>query len=142
MEVLFTALQLKIPSFHQFQVTESEMLLKFKNAQNCILKQNGEYVKKLAIERGYLVIVAGKEMPAVNVVVDGSWSKRTYGHGHDSNTGMAVIIEEDTKLVLWIGTRNKYCRQCAMDLISQITTTHVCTKYSRSSQKYGVRNYS
>ncbi|OXA47165.1 Alkaline nuclease [Folsomia candida] len=134
MQVLFTALQVKIPSFSQFQITESDMLQKFKKAQDLILKKNGEHVKNMAIERGSYVYINEKKIPAVNVVVDGSWSKRSYGHGYDSNTGMAVIIEEESKLVLWIGTRNKYCRLCAMDRISQSHSSHICTKYRKSSQ--------
>jgi len=46
--------------------------------------------------------------------VDGSWSKRSYGKGFSSLSGLASIIGTRTKKVLHFDVKNKYCHTCKL----------------------------
>lgn len=78
----------------------------------------------------------------ITVIVDGGWSKRSYGHSYNAKSGVvsllsniqyiacfftlkilpfivqltfqAVIIGKNTKKLLFMGVRNKYCSICAV----------------------------
>ena len=54
-------------------------------------------------------------MPAITMVVDGGWSKRSHGHSYNVNSGVGVIFGAATKGLLFIGVRNKYCSICAIN---------------------------
>ena len=51
--------------------------------------------------------------PACTAVVDGGWSKRSHKHSYNANSGVAIIYGAETKNLLHIGVRNKYCFKCA-----------------------------
>ena len=69
----------------------------------------GEEEKSLAISRNDF----HENFPAITVIVDGGWSKRTHRHSYNANSGVAVIIGMETKKILFMGVRNKYCSTCA-----------------------------
>ena len=48
-------------------------------------------------------------VPAITVVVDGGWSKRSHKHSYNAKSGVGVIFGAATKKILFIGVRNKYC---------------------------------
>lgn len=47
-------------------------------------------------------------VPAITVIVDGGWSKRSY----NAKSGVAKIIGKETGKLLHIGVHNKYCITC------------------------------
>ena len=51
-------------------------------------------------------------IPAVTVIVDGGWSKRTHKHSYNSKSGVAIIIGKATGKILYMGVRNKFCSIC------------------------------
>ena len=53
-------------------------------------------------------------IPAVSVVVDGGWSKRTHKHSYNAKSGVAVIFGCHTKQLLFLGVRNKFCSVCTV----------------------------
>ena len=53
-------------------------------------------------------------IPACTIVVDGGWSKRSHKHSYNANSGVAVIFGAETKSLLFIGVRNKYCSTCSI----------------------------
>ena len=77
---------------------------------------------------GDCLVAAGKEekelavannryhngVPAITVVVDGGWSKRSHKHSYNAKSGVGVIFGAATKKLLFIGVRNKYCSICAI----------------------------
>ena len=63
--------------------------------------------KELAIERG----AYHEGVPAITVVVDAGWSKRSHKHSYNAKSGVAIIVGMETKKLLYVGVRNKYC-QC------------------------------
>ena len=53
-------------------------------------------------------------VPAVSVIVDGGWSKRSHKHSYNAKSGVAVIFGAHTKKLLFLGVRNKFCSICAV----------------------------
>lgn len=74
-------------------------------------------------------------VPAINVIVDGGWSKRSHKHSYNAKSGVAVIIGKHTKKLLFLGVRNKYCSVCTMaENAGKEMPTHLCYKnWNRSS---------
>ena len=68
----------------------------------------GQEERQLAIERKDY----HEEVPAITVITDGGWSKRTHKHSYNATGGVAIIIGKETKKLLHIGVRNKYCYLC------------------------------
>lgn len=48
----------------------------------------------------------------IPVVVDGGWSKRSYGHNYNANSGVGVIVGRYSRRILYIGVHNKFCMTC------------------------------
>ena len=55
-------------------------------------------------------------VPAITVIVDGGWSKRSHKHSYIAKSGVAIIIGAETRKILYIGVRNKYCAACARNI--------------------------
>lgn len=64
--------------------------------------------KQKAIERGSF----HEGIPAITVIVDAGWSKRTHKHSYNANSGAGIIIGLETGKILYAGVRNKYCSVC------------------------------
>ena len=66
----------------------------------------------------------------ITVVTDGSWPKRSYPGGkYDSLSGVGLILGHETKKVLDMGVRNKYCMICAeAKRLNKEPREHVCYK--------------
>ena len=66
----------------------------------------------------------------ITVVTDGSWPKRSYREGkYDSLSGVGLILGHETKKVLDMGVRNKYCMICAeAERLNKEPREHVCYK--------------
>ncbi len=81
--------------------------------------------KKLAIERGSFF----EGVPAITVIVDGGWSKRSHKHSYNAKSGVAIIIGKETGKILYIGVRNKYCSVCIQaDRAGKDPQVHECHK--------------
>jgi hypothetical protein len=59
----------------------------------------GQEERRLAIERKDY----HEEVPAITVITDGGWSKRTHKHSYNAAGGLAIIIGKETKKLLHIG---------------------------------------
>lgn len=89
----------------------------------------GSEEKRMAEEADDYVIVNGSKTPCIMVIVDGGWSKRSYGHSYDANSGTAVVIGARTGKILSFKTRNKYCKTCAIAKGKDIPPKqHTCYK--------------
>lgn len=77
----------------------------------------GREERRLAIERqGY-----HEGVPAITVIVDGGWSKRSHRHSYNARSGVGIIIGYHTQKILHIGVRNKECTACTRGI-----KDHVC----------------
>ncbi|KAB0795633.1 hypothetical protein PPYR_12472 [Photinus pyralis] len=95
-------------------------------------------------------------IPLITVVADGTWSKRSYHTNFNSLSGAAAIIGFQTKKVLFLGVRNKFCTICKIsETAGNTPNAHKCYKnwsgssaameadivaegFSRSLEMYGL----
>ena len=88
-------------------------------------REAAEEEKSLARERGSL----HEGVPAVTVIVDGGWCKRTHKHSYNAKSGVAIIIGKETGKLLYMGVRNKYCSTCSeAEKENKTPQTHDCYK--------------
>lgn len=83
------------------------------------MAEAGKEEKWLAEERGDY----HEGIPAITVVVDGGWSKRSHKHSYNAKSGVGIIIGKETGKLLHLSVRNKYCGACARNIPKQ---NHVC----------------
>ncbi|XP_044753602.1 uncharacterized protein LOC123313011 [Coccinella septempunctata] len=99
-----------------FQIWEGKML------ENML--QAGGEEKKIAIAKGN---INADGTPFITVIVDGGWSKRSYGHGFNAASGVGVIIGAETKKTLFLEVRNKACSACSFYRNRNISPkSHIC----------------
>lgn len=68
-------------------------------------------------------------VPAITVIADAGWSKRSHKHSYNAKFGVAVIIGQHTKKLLYLGVRNKYCSVCSIaENAGKEKPTHQCYK--------------
>ena len=53
-------------------------------------------------------------VPAITIIIDGGWSKRSHKHSYNAKSGVAVIIGMHTNKLLFLGVRNEYCSTCSI----------------------------
>ena len=68
----------------------------------------GEEEKNIAIANNNF----HQNVPAITVIVDGGWSKRTNKHNYNAKSGVGIIIGKETGKILYMGIRNKFCSIC------------------------------
>ena len=72
------------------------------------MKAAGEEEKNMAIANNNF----HQNVPAITVIVDGGWSKRTNKHNYNAKSGVGIIIGKATGKILFMGIRNKFCSIC------------------------------
>ena len=81
-----------------------------------LMEEAGREERELAMNRGDY----HKEVPAITVIVDGGWSKRSHRLSYNANSGVGImigkIIGKETSKILFLGARNKYCSSCARNI--------------------------
>ena len=85
----------------------------------------GKMERQLAIAQGNYY----NGVPAITVVDDAGWSKRSHKHSYNANSGVGVMFfGAVTKALLFIGVRNKkYCSICAINTRNnKPIPTHQC----------------
>ena len=93
------------------------------------MAESGREEKRLAEEWGQY----HEGVPAITVIVDGGWSKRSHRHSYNADSGVAIIIGKETGKLLFIGVRNKYCTACARNIPQD---KHTCYKnWNQSSSE-------
>ena len=101
-----------IPSMSKPTFIEIERLLgsAFEIYLGELMLQAGQEEKELAIQNNEY----HQNMPAITVIVDGGWSKRSHKHSYNANSGVGVIFGAATKKLLYMGIKNKYCAVCSI----------------------------
>ena len=75
-------------------------------------------------------------IPSITVIADGGWSKRTHKHSYNAMGGVGVVIGAETKKLLHIGIRNKYCCICQRaESVGCKAKEHECFKNWESSSQ-------
>ena len=91
-----------------FMKTESAIGTVWMETLTEILQQNGEESLKMAIHEDRFL----NSSYWTTVVCDGEWNKRSKGHDYTAKGCVGVIIDAFTKIVLYVGIKNKYCYIC------------------------------
>ena len=73
------------------------------------MREAAEEEKRIAIERGSY----HEGVPAITVILDAGWSKRSHKHSYNAKSGVGIIVGMETKKLLYVGVRNRYCSVCA-----------------------------
>ena len=55
-----------------------------------------------------------ESVPAIDVIVDSDWSTRSHQDRYTAKSGVACIIGQKTKKLLFLRVRNKFCSVCAI----------------------------
>ena len=74
------------------------------------MRATAEKEKRLAIEKSSY----HQGIPAITVIVDAGWCKREHKHSYNAKSGVGIIVGMQTKQLLHVGVRNKYCSICAL----------------------------
>ena len=83
----------------------------------------GEAEKELAIAKNQF----HQGVPYISVVADGGWSKRSHKHSYNAKSGVGVIFGLNTKRLLFMGVRNKYCSVCVVaEHKGESPQQHIC----------------
>ncbi|CAH1109256.1 unnamed protein product [Psylliodes chrysocephalus] len=95
------------------------------------LRKAGEEEAAIAQEKGD---VDSTGTPYITVIADGAWSKRSYKTNYNALSGVAVIIGEATKKVLFMGVKNKFCTICLkFETKIEDAPQHQCAKNWKGS---------
>ena len=110
LEEQFACLQIPSVTKATFIQLERHLGTVFEQLVSDNLLTTGKEERDLAIANGQY----HNGVPAITVVVDGGWSKRSHKHSYNAKSGVGVIFGAATKKLLFIGVRNKYCSVCAI----------------------------
>ena len=106
-----TLAMMDVPGMHRRMFTEIEEFIGSE-----MTKQLAESIREAAEEEKMHAISTGcihHGIPAITVVVDSGWSKRSHKHSYNAKSGVAVIFGSYSKKLLFLGVRNKFCSVCA-----------------------------
>ena len=106
------SLGIPVISKNSFPNTERGIGQWWKDPLEQFMLEAGKEVKRLAEERGDY----HEGVPTITVIVDGGWSKRSHHHSYNAQSGVAVVIGQATRKLLYIGVRNKYCTVCTQGI--------------------------
>uniref|UniRef100_A0A1X7U2N7 Mutator-like transposase domain-containing protein n=1 Tax=Amphimedon queenslandica TaxID=400682 RepID=A0A1X7U2N7_AMPQE len=122
-----TLATMAVPGMNKKLYSQTEKYLGDEMKQQLVkcTADNAEHEKNHAIE----IDLFHQAIPAIKVIVDVGWSKRTHKHFYNAKRGVAVIFGHYTKKLLFLGVRNKFCSICAIhDNKNSDPPTHRCYK--------------
>ncbi len=97
-----------VKSARHFINTERDIGEWWRKQLEGVMAEAGKEEKRLAEERGDY----HEGVPAITVIVDGGWSKRSHRYSYNAKSGVGIIVGQATGKLLYIGVRNKYCTSC------------------------------
>ena len=100
-----------VPSVDQKQYSKLETMI-----GDWWAKVLEEDLKKAAEEEREHAIATGsyfQGVPAVTVICDGGWAKRSHKHTYNAMAGVGVIFGQHTGKLLHMGVRNRLCYICS-----------------------------
>lgn len=86
-------LGIPVMSKNSFTTTEQGIGQWWKQQLELSMIEAGREEKQLAEERGDY----HEGVPAITVIVDGGWSKRSHRHSYNAKSGVAIVIGSETK---------------------------------------------
>lgn len=144
---LFSLLNVPIMSKKTYKKEEGSLHSHWEELLMKQMRQNAMEEKQLAIAEDRVE----QGIPYITVIVDGGWAKRSYGHSYTSLAGVACIIGQQTKKLLYIGIKNKFCYICATGgsehkcyrnyagSSTGMEQTIIVEGFNKSEEEYGIR---
>ena len=112
LEETMSVLRVPVMASVSFVQTERDIGELWKHELQEAMANAGREEKRLAeIRKDY-----HEGVPAITVIVDGGWCKISHKHSYNAMSGVAIIIGAETRKILHIGVRNKYCAACARSI--------------------------
>ena len=121
LEETMSVLGVPVMSKKSFINTERDIGGWWKQMLEKSMIEAGEEEKRMAEERGSF----HDGVPAITVIVDGGWSKRSHKHSYNANSGVGIIVGKETGKLLHIGVRNRFCTACTQNIPKE---KHACFK--------------
>ena len=132
-----------------FQQTERDIGEWWTTRLEQAMIEAGQEEKRLAEERNDY----HQGVPAITVIVDGGWSKRSHKHSYNAKSGVGVIIGHATGKILYVGVRNKFCSACSQGIpqdrhkcyknwdssSSEMESDIILEGFKQAESKHGVR---
>jgi putative phage-type endonuclease len=104
---------LGIPVLRRPAYTRLESILG-KKLDEELRKSINTAIKEIETEReGDEYDFDGKKI--ISLIGDCGWSKRSYSHNYNAMSGAGVLIEQNSKKLIYLGVKNKYCSICCME---------------------------
>ena len=91
------------------------------------MKEAGKEEKRLAEERGSF----HDGVPAISIIVDGGWCKRSHKHSYNANSGVGIIAGKETKRCSTLESETSFV--LPVHETSQYVDKHVCFRNWNSS---------
>ena len=153
LEEVMALLGVPVMSKKSFIATESALDKAWLESLNETMKEAAEEEKRIAISKNCY----HNGVPAISVVVDAGWSKRSHKHSYNAKSGVGIVVGKETKKLLHVGVRNKYCSVCARaktegkeaaehechknweGASSSMETSIIVEAFKESESKYGLR---
>lgn len=127
-----TVMDVPVASYGLFNKTQAFAHKDLVTAMYANMKKWAMKEAELALENEQTVTInyngVIQEYPAITVIVDGGWTKRSYKHSFSSNCGVAVIIGARTQKVIYADTRISTCAVCDRKRDSATVPDHDCFK--------------
>ncbi len=121
LEEMMSVLGVPVMTKASFVSTERHIGNWWKEKLEEAIFEAGKEEKRLTEERG----TYHEGIPAITVILDGGWSKRSHKHSYNANSGVAIIVGKETGKLLHIGVRNKLCTACSRNILQD---KHECFK--------------
>ena len=120
-----SAIGIPVMTKRSFMKTEKAVGKLWWREMEVSMKHAGKEERRIAIEKGSL----HDGVPAISVVLDGGWCKRSHKHSYNAKSGVGIIIGQATGKILYMGVRNKYCSVCAIsEKKRELPPIHDCHK--------------
>ncbi len=121
LEEMMSVTGIPVMTMKCFTKTERDIGEMWGRALNEAMVEAGRMERDIAIQNNSFC----EGVPAITVIVDGGWSKRSHKHSYNAKSGVAIIIGKETGKLLYIGVRNKFCQACTLHIPQD---QHACYK--------------
>ena len=105
LEEVMAMLGVPVMSKKSFVATESVLDKAWWSSLDESMKEAAAEEKRIAISKNSY----HNGVPAISVIVDAGWSKRSHKHSYNAKSGVGIVVGKETKKLLHVGVRNKYC---------------------------------
>ncbi len=116
LEEAMSVMGVPVMSKASFITTERDIGMCWRQALLASMGEAGQEELTIAVEKSNY----HEGVPAITVIVDGGWSKRSHKYSYNAKSGVAIIIGKETGKLLHLGVRNKYCRYWCTTIQSQV----------------------